>query len=190
MFESPGSPVEDDEGLARAFLARVPVALDEAYRRYGGMLIAVAQNALGEFGDAPDCMHDAILRVWMTAGSYRLERGALRSFLMVCVRNEALTRRRNAMRHRKIDVRLAATSGPAEDALENIDPVQSAHLREALESLPDEQRRVIDLAYFSGLSQTEIATRLNVPLGTVKSRASLGLRRLLLALGQKRDTAP
>jgi RNA polymerase sigma-70 factor (ECF subfamily) len=94
-----------DDDLATAFIARDPAAFDRAYAEYGRDLRAVAENVLADRAAAEDCLHDALLRVWGTSDSYRPERGSLRTFLIVCVRNEALSvlrgdRRRSAREER------------------------------------------------------------------------------------------
>ena len=173
--------IGEDE-LARAFAARAEGALEETYRRYAPLLTAVARRVLGADGDAEDCMHDVLLRVWMGSHAYRAERGTLRAFLVVCVRNEALARRRSSARHLEIDDRLARERERDQVSPFDSDPIERARLADALRALPPEQRAVIDLAYFGGRTQTEISAALGVPLGTVKSRASLALRKLALAL--------
>ena len=172
----------DEQELAHAFAARADGALEEAYRRYATRLIAVARQVLVAEGDAEDCLHDVLMRVWMGSHAYRAERGTLRAFLVVCVRNEALARRRSTLRHQEIDDRLARERETTQVSPFDSDPIERARLTEALGALPAEQRAVIDLAYFGGRSQTEISAALNIPLGTVKSRASLALRKLALAL--------
>ena len=172
-----------DDELATAFAAHEADALDEAYRRHAPLLLRVARDVLGNRGDAEDCVHDALMRVWRNPGSYRRERGALRAFLTVCVRNDALARRRSAARHLEIEARLARENAvESDESLERVDPIARARIANALAALPAEQRRVIELAYFGGRTQTEIAAFLHVPLGTIKSRASMGLRKLALAL--------
>ena len=171
-----------DEQLSRAFAGRTNDALAEAYRRYADVLYAVARGVAGGSDEAQDCVHEAILRVWRI-GSYRSERGALRSFLMVCVRNEALSRRRAAARHLELEGREAQAAAQLDPAATYVDHIELARLREALAKLPPEQRTVIELAYFGERTQSQIAAHLGVPLGTVKSRASLALRKLALAIG-------
>jgi RNA polymerase sigma-70 factor (ECF subfamily) len=106
----------------------------------------------------------------------------LRSFLTVCVRNEAITRLRSKARRRKLEERVAAE--PAEnEELGAIDVIERDRLRAALRSLPPEQRRPLELAYFEYKTHVEIARELNEPLGTVKSRIALGLRKLGTTLG-------
>jgi RNA polymerase sigma-70 factor (ECF subfamily) len=171
-----------DEELAQAFADRRPPALEEAYRTFAPILYSVARHVLGSDADAQDCVHDALLRVWGRPSTYRPERGGLRAFLSVCVRNEAIGRKRQAARHFEIE-RQAAGSDPAPPyELEVDDFVERGRLRDALARLPDDQRQAVELAYFRYLSHTQIAERLGVPLGTIKSRLALGLRKLQHAL--------
>ena len=163
--------------LAQAFAARAPGALEEAYRRYGPLLRAAARQVLGTDDDARDSVHEALIRVWSRDASYRPERGVLRAFLVVCVRNEALSRRRSAARQVALERRIAT------EPVDRVDAAERIAIRSALAVLPREQRDVIELAYWGELTQTEIAAKLSVPLGTIKSRASLGLRKLARALG-------
>jgi RNA polymerase sigma factor (sigma-70 family) len=95
----------------------------------------------------------------------------------VCVRNEALSRRRSAARQVALERRIAT------EPVERDDVAERLSIRNALAILPREQRDVIELAYWGEYTQTEIAAKLAVPLGTIKSRASLGLRKLARALG-------
>lgn len=157
-------------------MARRASALEEAYHRYADVCFSVALYVLRSPDDAQDCVHDTILRVWQKPGGYRLERGSLRAFLIACVRNEALTRRRATARRRTIEEREAMRDQPIE--VEVPDHIEQARVRQALSALPEEQRTALELAYFGGLSHTEIANVLSEPLGTIKSRLALALRRL------------
>jgi RNA polymerase sigma-70 factor (ECF subfamily) len=138
------------------------------------------RHVLGSAGDARDCVHDALVRVWSKPDAYRLERGALRSFLIVCVRNEAISRKRSAVRHVASEAR-AAVATPAF----GVDVAERVAVRSALATLPREQRDVLELAYWGDYTQAEIAARLNIPLGTIKSRAALGLRKLSRTLSPR-----
>ncbi|MBV8355631.1 MAG: sigma-70 family RNA polymerase sigma factor [Candidatus Eremiobacteraeota bacterium] len=169
---------EDDDGLAMAFAARRPMAFDEAYRRYADVCFSVALNVLRSPEDAQDCVHDAFLRVWRRRDSFSADRGSLRAFLIACVRNEALSRRRSAARHRTIEAREAMYQPTVAPEVQIPDFVEHARLRRALDEVPAEQRRALELAYFGGMTHSEVAAMLGEPLGTVKSRIALGLRRL------------
>jgi RNA polymerase sigma-70 factor (ECF subfamily) len=169
--------MNDGGDLEAAFAAHADGALEEAYRRHAPALQAAARHVLGTAGDARDCVHDALIRVWSKEGAYRPERGSLRAFLMVCVRNEAISRKRSDVRHVATEER-AALSTPTF----GIDAAERVAIRSALATLPSEQRDVIELAYWGDFTQAEIASRLGIPLGTIKSRAALGLRKLARSL--------
>ena len=171
--------MNDDRELDAAFAAHVDGALEEAYRRHAPALQAAARHVLGTAGDARDCVHDALIRVWSKDGAYRPERGALRSFLMVCVRNEAISRKRSAVRHVASEQRAAMAPAFGVDVAERV------AIRAALSGLPREQRDVIELAYWGDFTQAEISSRLGIPLGTIKSRAALGLRKLARSLSPR-----
>jgi RNA polymerase sigma-70 factor, ECF subfamily len=174
--------VPDDEALATAFAAKERWAFDEAYARFGKLLYSTAYHVLGNAEDAQDCVHDALARVWRSPDSYMRSRGTLRSFLTVCVRNEAITRLRSKARRRRLEERVAAEPQEHEE-LGAVDVVEHDRLRTALRGLPPEQRRPLELAYFEYKTHVEIARELNEPLGTIKSRIALGLRKLGAALG-------
>jgi RNA polymerase sigma-70 factor, ECF subfamily len=176
--------VSDDDALAAAFAAKERWAFDEAATRFAGLLYSTAFNVLQNADDAQDCVQDALTRVWRLPDTYSPSRGALRSFLTVCVRNEAITRIRSRNRRHTMEARVAAE--PQEpDELGATDVIERDKLRAALRSLPDEQRRPLELAYFQYLTHVEIARELNEPLGTIKSRIALGLRKLGTALGAR-----
>jgi RNA polymerase sigma-70 factor, ECF subfamily len=174
--------VPDDEALATAFAAKERWAFDEAYARFGRLLYSTAYHVLGNAEDAQDCVQDALTRVWRSPDSYVRSRGAVKSFLTVCVRNEAITRLRSKQRRHKLEERVAAEP-LAYDELGAVDVIEHDRLRAALRSLPSEQRRPLELAYFEYKTHVEIARELNEPLGTIKSRIALGLRKLGSALG-------
>ena len=156
--------------------------LDDIYKLHADVCFSVALAVLRSPDDAEDCMHDVFVRLWQRRESFRPERGSLRSFLIACVRNEALSRRRAAARHREIEEREASVQLSVD--FEPVDHVEGARVRRALESLPAEQRRALELAYFGGLTHREIAGKLGEPLGTIKSRLALALRRLGRELGE------
>jgi RNA polymerase sigma-70 factor (ECF subfamily) len=169
--------VNGERELDAAFAAHTEGALEEAYRRYAPVLQAAARHVLGSSADARDCVHDALMRVWAKP-AYRADRGSLRAFLIVCVRNEALSRRRRDLRYVALE-RRAAEPPPF-----GIGAAERVAVRAALSGLPREQRDVIELAYWGDFTQAEIAARLGAPLGTIKSRAALGLRKLARTLSR------
>jgi RNA polymerase sigma-70 factor (ECF subfamily) len=159
-------------------LAREPSALEAIYARHGEVLRSTAARVLRVRADAEDCVHDALLRVWQRPDSYRTERGSLRSFLIVCVRNEALSRMRSAARHFEI----AGTVRDEPQEIDIPDHVELARLRNAVKALPNEQRETLELAFFRHRTHVQISQDLDVPLGTVKSRLSLAIRKLHASL--------
>jgi RNA polymerase sigma-70 factor (ECF subfamily) len=173
----------DDEALAAAFAAKERWAFEEAYRRYGALLYSTAYNVLQNAEDAADCVHDALARVWRSPDSYSRSRGAVRSFLVVCVRNEAITRLRSRIRRNALTERMIAEP-QVHDELNTVDFIEHDRLRAALKRLPAEQRRPLELAYYEQKTHTEIAKELDTPLGTIKSRIAMGLRKLGAALGE------
>lgn len=183
MVDSGGT---GEEPLADGFAAHEAWAFEDAYRRYGQLLYSTAYNVLGNADDAADCVHDALARVWRSRNAYSRARGALRSFLTVCVRNEAISRRRAQSRRLRLADRLAAE--PIEHGqLPAGDPIERDRLRTAMTALPAEQRLPLELAYYEGKTHTEIAQELQTPLGTIKSRIAMGLRKLSAALGGTRE---
>lgn len=169
------------EALAAAFAAHDPWAFGEAYRRNASLLYSVAHNVLNDAEDAKDCVADALARLWRASRPYSAARGNLRSFLVVCVRNEAISRRRRQVRHARVEGRLA-TMAPDRDEPAIDDPIERDAVRRAVFALPPEQRVPIALAYYDGKTHTEIAAELHEPLGTIKSRIKLGLRKLAASL--------
>lgn len=178
--------VSDLELVARAASGdeRAVAAL---YDRFGTMLYAVAYRIAGERADAEEVVFEGFAQAWRDAARFESSRGSVAAWLTMIVRSRALdvVRARNR-RARAADSAAAAepygapglgAPGPAPS-----DPVEHAEravaVRRALEELPAAQREAIELAYFSGLSQSEIATRLNEPLGTVKTRVRVGMQRL------------
>jgi RNA polymerase sigma-70 factor (ECF subfamily) len=189
VFDRAGTEQREDDRMVADFLAGNSSGLQSVYAAYGRPLYSVARSVLGDDDDAQDCVHDVLLRIWQRSQSFQPGRGSLRSYLLVSVRNEALTRKRNAARHMHIEER-AARDERHEYELDVSDPVERTRLRGALAALPAEQRTALELAYFGHLTHVEIAQRLGIPLGTIKSRIALALRKLHSALTEKGAGAP
>jgi RNA polymerase sigma-70 factor (ECF subfamily) len=178
-------PAVADEDLIQRIGERDGAALAELHERYRALAFAVALRVVGDSGRAEDVVQDAFLSVWRRAGSYAAGRGSVRTWLTSIVRNRAIDVVRASREHTVEDedqVLLALPdAGPAihDQVAAAID---GEHTRRALDDLPHEQRQAIALAYFAGLSHSEIADRTGLPLGTVKSRVRLGIQRMRLAL--------
>jgi RNA polymerase sigma factor (sigma-70 family) len=159
--------------------------LDEA-----NLLIRVAhrdQSALAELYE--EVVLDVFAQVWRTAGRYDATKGRVDSWLFMMTRSRVLDRLRSLQRATKVTLaseNLAEiqTTTPGVDPIENVLILERRdRVLAALSQLPDEQRQVIELAYYKGLTQAEIAAQTNLSLGTVKTRVRLGLSKLRVALG-------
>jgi RNA polymerase sigma-70 factor (ECF subfamily) len=186
-----------DDDLLEAIQRREEAALAALYDRYGRLAFALALRMLGERGAAEDVVQDAFLKVWRYADRYQQGRGSAQPWLMAIVHNVAVDRRRGRSGRAMSELSLDATNeytgwqAPAQDDpfLAAAHRIDAERIRAALSSLPPEQREAIDLAYFGGMSHHEIAERTGQPIGTVKSRLRLGLRRLREALSEATESA-
>jgi RNA polymerase sigma-70 factor (ECF subfamily) len=181
----------DDRALLAAVAAGDVAALDLLYRRYRLLAFAVAYKLLRDPAAAEDIVHDAFLSVWRAASSFQPGRGSPRAWPVTIVRNAAidsLRTRELARRPRTAFERLQAHAPVDEDiSWIVVTAAEARRLGAALIALPPEQRSAIELAFFAGLTHDQIAELSGVPLGTVKGRVRLGLRRLRRAL---QDLAP
>ena len=202
---APPSPLVAPDGLSEgqseAELMRQVAAgeiggLENLYDRYHSMAYALALRITTETGLAEDVVQDSFLGVWRNASRYAEDKGSVRGWLLAIVRHRAI----DAMRRQRASVAIgeeADEAVPAALTLPDIWPEVAGHLdaeqiRRAMTALPPAQRDVIELAYFDGLTQREIAERTHAPLGTVKSRIRLGLASLrdqLVGLNEVSATA-
>jgi RNA polymerase sigma-70 factor (ECF subfamily) len=162
-------------------------ALEALYEEYHRQALGLALRVLGNMGEAEEVVQEAFLAAWRAGHTYDSSRGSTRTWILTLVRNRAIDAVR--ARQRRPVQPLDDTHDPPDSAdvpLQAALNVDAARVAEALYKLPPEQRAVIELAYSSGLSHTEIAARLNLPMGTVKGRIRLGLDRLRQALGVPR----
>jgi RNA polymerase sigma factor (sigma-70 family) len=178
----------------RDLVTRIAAADEEAFRalfrRYAPTAISLARRIVRQTHLAEEIVQEAFLAVWRDPAGYDEGRGSVKSWLMGMVHHRAvdLVRREESQRRRAEDPRLieptAAVDDVAQTVVEELGvPEERRAVREALGALPAEQQQVIELMYFGGRSQSQIAESLGLPLGTVKSRTLLGMRRLRTALG-------
>jgi RNA polymerase sigma-70 factor, ECF subfamily len=172
-----------DATLVRRILSGDDAALGVLYDRYGGLVYSVAFRILRDTGAAEEVLQDIFHQVWRVAGSFDLARGSLASWLMVMARNRSIDR----LRRRALAVAdsTAEALPPARFDLESEVAREEmiSRVRRALEELPAPQRKAMELAYFEGLSQSEIAHHTGDPLGTVKTRLRTALVSLRKAFG-------
>jgi len=185
----------DDEEIIGHILERRPEALEVLYDRYSGTAYSLALRILGDRGAAEEVVQDTFVAVWRHAGRYDASQGRLYSWIFRIARNRAI----DELRRRKVVGRGGDRLDIGEEQQDpdepHIEVVVAAELRstvgDALGELPTDQREVVELAYMSGLSQREISERTGLPLGTIKTRTRLALkklRRLLDATGGGRLT--
>jgi RNA polymerase sigma-70 factor, ECF subfamily len=156
-------------------------AFEALYDRHSRAAYRMAYRIMGKPQATEDLVQEAFLKVWRAAGSYRVHRGSARTWVLSIVHNLGIDQLRSlASRRRVQDITQARaqTSQPSEAFAETWRNSQSEQVGEALRVLPQEQLKVIELAYFSGYTQKEIAELLKVPLGTVKGRARMGLKKM------------
>lgn len=159
-------------------------AFTELYQRFARPVLAMALRQLGDTGRAEEAAQETFAAVWRSARSYRPERGSASAWLYAVARHAIIDRARQR-REPAVEVPDEASSEIGPDEL-----AEGAWLawrvHAALEQLPERERAVLELAYWSGLSQSEIASYLDVPLGTVKTRTRTGLGRLAVLLEEVR----
>ena len=167
-----------DEALLALASRSDEAALGELYDRYGRVAYGLALRILRDRALAEDAVQEAFLAVWRSAGSFLAEQGKPSTWILTLVHRRAvdLVRREERRRAEPLD-ELAQPTGEATDE-EAWLRAQRQVVQEALRKLPAEQREALELAYYGGFTQSELAERLGQPLGTIKSRMFTGLKRL------------
>lgn len=162
-------------------------ALAELYDRYTPLLYPVCHRILRSSSDAEDALQNSWLQVWRRAGSYDPRRGTVAAWLLTVARSRALDRYRSLSSRQRAEsqVDLEPMTPPVDPTTAAAQGQLGARVRDALAQLQPQQRQVLEIAYFQGLSQSEIAERLKTPLGTVKSWTRQGLMRLRELLPQE-----
>jgi RNA polymerase sigma-70 factor, ECF subfamily len=155
-------------------------AFEQLYRRYARPVFALALRRLGDRGRAEDAVQETFASIWRSAGSYRRDRGPGAPWLYAVARNAIVDRRRSLgpAPAEPVD-EPSGDAGPDERAEESW---TAWRVHRALAELPEQERKLIELAYWGGLSQSEIADFVGIPLGTVKTRTRSALSRLADAL--------
>jgi RNA polymerase sigma-70 factor (ECF subfamily) len=171
---------ESDDSLLRRVSEQDQSAMAKLFDRYGGMVYSVALRVLRDTGSAEDLLQEVFFQLWRNPTSFVSSRGSLGAWLLVVARNRAIDilRRRRPMESVE-DHPLSSRENLASDVERS---AMMQKVRSVLTVLPPEQRNAVELAYFEGLSQTEIADRTGDPLGTVKTRIRLALISLRKAL--------
>ncbi|MFC2031304.1 sigma-70 family RNA polymerase sigma factor [Chloroflexota bacterium] len=174
----------DDETLVRLIAQARTEALGELYGRYGRLVFSLALNSVGNPATAEEITQDVFLRVWQHARQYHADRAKVSTWLTSITRHRAIDQlRRRGSRPEQHSVAWAELAPGAEPSVSG--PAQATALalerervRAAITRLSEEQQQVLALAYFQGLTQSQIAEALVLPLGTVKTRIRLGMQKL------------
>lgn len=173
-----------DTALLQQITQHNQAALSLLYDRYARIMYAIAHRMLGSAEEAEEVVLDVFAQVWKTANTYSLQRGRVDGWLFMMTRSRTLDRLRARQRREKViaasteamQVLSAAPSNVPEETLLIQD--RRDRVLAALAKIPPEQRQVLELAYYGGLSQSEIAAQTGLSLGTIKTRARLGLSKL------------
>jgi RNA polymerase sigma-70 factor (ECF subfamily) len=196
MNDSAPTPPTDDRAaidaeLLRRMAAGDKAALAELYDRFSRPLYATALRIVNDPTEAQDLVHDAFIALWEKAAVFEHERGSAFAWAVTLIRNRAIDRVRSRRRRGELlaaslpsDLGYDENPGDGADATAtSVD--QARAVRAAVATLPLEQKRALELAFFSGLTQQEIAQKLSAPLGTVKARIRRGLLKLRDALAHR-----
>ena len=174
---------DSDEALIRRMLGGDEVALGVLYDRYGRRVYSVAHRILQDAGAAEEVLQDIFHQLWRNASNFDSARGSLGGWLLVMARNRSIDRlrKRAPSAGEEIAAGLPGWGPDMENAA--VRDQMAQRVREALKALPEAQREAMELAYFEGLTQSEIAQRTGDPLGTVKTRLRTALASLRAEFG-------
>jgi RNA polymerase sigma-70 factor (ECF subfamily) len=185
----------DDQQLMEGLTRRQPFALEQLYKRYKVVLKSIVLQVLHDDADAEDVLQDVFIQVWERAGTYSAEKGKLLSWLATMARRRAIDRvRQYSAYHRATERFEEELSAPGKGHEENHTverEAQNGDLKDLvakhLDLLPPTQREVIHMVFFEGKSQREISSLTGTPLGTVKTRIELGIKKLGHSIGGLRE---
>jgi RNA polymerase sigma-70 factor (ECF subfamily) len=169
-------PANVDRSLIRGISSGREEAIAELYDRYSSIVYSVALRVLGDTGRAEDVMQEVFMQLWRNPGAFDANRGSLAAWLAVIGRNRAI----DALRKRRPESNIEDVVVAADVDLESeaARKIMVEKVRGVLAGMPAEQRRAIELAFFEGLTHTEVAAKLGEPLGTVKTRIRSALQAL------------
>lgn len=170
-----------DEELISLVERKDSQAFAVLYDRHSRVAFSLAYRLMGERQAAEDLVQEVYLRVWRSTGSYRAERGSVRTWILSIVHHRGVDLLRSSSSRRRTQDKVessAETTQPSEAFSEAWRNSQRDQVRQALNTLPAEQLKILELAYFSGYTHVEISELLDLPLGTVKGRMRLGMKKI------------
>ena len=163
------------------------------YDRHNRAAFSLAHRMMGERQAAEDLVQDVFLKIWRSAGGYKAERASVRTWVLSIVHHRGIDQIRSTASRRRTQDKIEASAPktqPSEAFAETWRNSQRDQVREALGTLPPEQLKILELAYFSGYTHMEIAEILDIPLGTVKGRMRLGLKKIKAFFDQRNMPVP
>lgn len=192
MTTAADNPTEIEPALIRRVAAGDTVAFEQVYDAFSGLLFSVALRMLQRHEDAEELLQEVFVKIWNDAGSYDASRGAPLAWALTITRHKAIDRIRSTTRRLRLhdeaerEAKNAEAAPASEPAREALHAENATAVRSSLDKLPGDVRRTVELAYFGGLSQSQIAEKLSLPITTVKSH----IRRAMMQLRQSlRDFA-
>ncbi len=192
--EPEGAGLIDDAALMRAIAGRDPDALATLYDRYSGILKALVIRVIHDETEADDLLQEIFIQIWRQAENYSQKKGQALGWIVTLTRRRAIDRLRKRQAYHRVTERLELEVEHQPDSWVrnriDDDILQNdlrLFLRQRIEALPALQRQAIELAFFKGMSQREIAHYTGTPLGTIKTRLELGLRKLYDSVRGLRD---
>ncbi|RYD77267.1 MAG: sigma-70 family RNA polymerase sigma factor [Verrucomicrobiaceae bacterium] len=193
-FDAPARLIETsctltDEQLMEAVQQEDPHGLEELHRRHSATLKAVIVRVLHNEHSAEDLLQEVFLEVWRLANRYSQEKGKALGWMITLARRRAIDRLRREQAYFRVEERFQKETEQQPEAWTHSrveDDIEAADLRnilaEILETLPPAQKHAVELAFYKGMSQREIASHTNIPLGTIKTRLELGVRKIAARL--------
>lgn len=178
-----------DPALVRAVSEGDEQALSDLYGRHAPMLLALARRILRTPEDAEEALQEAFVQAWERAGRYEASRSSVSTWLALLVRSRAIDRLRTRQvvdrTQSQAQREVSKTHASAEGVGRVLQDERRQRVRKEMAALPDEQRRVLEMAFYEGLTQREIADTAGLPLGTVKTRTLLAMKKLRAALREE-----
>jgi RNA polymerase sigma-70 factor (ECF subfamily) len=187
--DSNESGPEGDQTLVRAIAAGDTRALAALYDRHAPLMLALSRRIVLGKPEAEDIVHDVFLEAWRRAADYDENRGSVKAWLLLRTRSRAIDFRKSAGVSRAVSMGDGDWLGALADPRSGDEAPDRTRLRQLLTALNEDQREVLLLGYFEGLSSSEIAARVGVPIGTVKSRVAAALAALRQALADQQGAS-
>ncbi|MCB1208023.1 MAG: sigma-70 family RNA polymerase sigma factor [Verrucomicrobiales bacterium] len=183
--------IQEDTALLQRIADKDSASFQQLYRKYGGLLFTAISQVLNDHHDAEDVMQEVLVQIWNKAHLYEPRKGKPLTWLATMARNRAIDRIRSKQRRSRLNDEFEVENKSVQPEFEESvsetleDKERNQIIHKAVNRLTEDQREAIQLAYFSGLTQTEVAERLNEPLGTIKARIRRGVSRLETLVKQR-----